>query len=137
VRVLLVVDSRRDDLSTIVGSALRRSFTCGAVVHASIALWQEYLANGEPFVLVVADPSDQWSVFIQGTLAIKGAKVILLGRIPDRLQLLLNVTSEPLSPQQRALFSSKDAETNSFAESAAVVCYDKSNPLAANGATPL
>jgi len=131
VRVLLVVDSRRDDLSTIVGSALRRSFTCGAVVHASIALWQEYLANGEPFVLVVADPSDQWSVFIQGTLAIKGAKVILLGRIPDRLQLLLNVTSEPLSPQQRALFSSKDAETNSFAESAAVVCYDKSNPLAA------
>jgi len=129
-KAMLVLTSARLGLPEIVSSALRRSFTRGTVVEASVALWKQSIAKGSPFILVIADPLASWGELIQETLNLCGSKVIVFGSIPDNLLGLLGAQRlSYFSEQQQALFLSPDAEPNNYSESPASVFYNTENEL--------
>jgi hypothetical protein len=129
-RSLLVVTSAKPGLSEIVSAAFRRSFTRGAVVEASVALWKQTIAEGRPFVLVVSDPLSEWAELIRATIIINGSKVIVLGAVPDGLLELLDAQRLPeFSDDERVLFSCPPAEPNNFSESPAAIFYNFENVL--------
>jgi hypothetical protein len=129
---LLVVTSNKPGLLEIVSSALRRSFTRGAVVEASVALWKQALVEGRPFVLVVADPLPSWGKFIHETMNINGSKVIMLGTVPASLLELLDAQQLPeYTEEEQAMFSCAPAQPNQYSESQAAVIYNVDNELGA------
>ena len=127
---MLVLTSARLGLPEIVSSALRRSFTRGIVVEASVALWKRAIAKGRPFVLVVADPLPSWGGLIRATLDLSGSKVMMFGAVPDSLLGLLDAVQAPFfTEEERALFSCPPAEPNKYSESPAAVFYNEKNAL--------
>ncbi|WP_432472034.1 polysaccharide deacetylase family protein [Amphritea sp. HPY] len=129
---LLVITSARNGLLETLGAALRRSFTRGVVVEASVALWKQYLSEDRSFVLVVADPRPEWGELIRATIDKAGSKVIIFGAVPDNLLGILNVQTFPyFNGDEVSLFASLPAETNNYSESPAAVFYNTDNELGA------
>jgi len=129
---LLVITSARNGLLEIFGAALRRSFTRGVVIEASVALWKQYLDEGRPFVLAVADPHPEWCELIRATVKKAGSKVIIFGAVPDNLLSLLDAQMSPhFEEDELLLFSCSPAETNNYSESPATVVYNSDNELGA------
>jgi len=111
-------------LSAILTTAFIRSFSAGQVEQINFEAWDGIVKQGSPVVIVAANIDESHAALCEATMAIDGAKLIVLGAIPVSLCPQLNVQVDSFTDSELSAFTCEDARTNQVAESLAKIVYN-------------
>lgn len=122
--IILVCGSNTSELlQSVVYDALVRSFGSMGVELVSVAYWRRQLNLGDPLLVVLVDPNEEWQSLIVSTLDIYGSKLMVFGNLSTNLASFLDISLSSFTDVQAKRFDCAPAQANHVSDSDAVVKY--------------
>ncbi|MGO9121990.1 MAG: polysaccharide deacetylase [Desulfomonilaceae bacterium] len=124
--IRIICSGRRPEIREIVTTAFRRSFGRDQVFVASPAEWRRALDRDTRLTIVAVEPLEDWRDLIKLTIAKRGSKLAVLGRLPPAVARSLGASVAPIDSNWTTGATCELAPLCGFSESRLGIVYRKS-----------